>query len=169
MMEPSLDEALDKLLAMSFAQNDTAAHVEEPQLKMEVNCLSREVQEESILPVDRSSIQPDTFASTTNITTDESVDGGTDGHGDLLDWADEELSISLHDGLDGTMTPYTERPYTDGSMTPLTEASWMDESMTPSSCPGTPDVALDLPLLQPATMDRLSASGHVCISKPRPA
>ncbi|XP_070821222.1 proline-rich protein 36-like [Chaetodon trifascialis] len=161
--QPSLDEALDKLLAMSFAQNHTAAQVEEPQLRMEAHCLGRgmqEVQEELILPLDRNSIHPDTFTSATNTITDESVDGGTDGNGDL-DWADEELSMSFHDGLDGTMTPYTERPYTDGSMTPLTEASWMDESMTPSSCPGTPDVALDLPLLQTPSIDRVSASGHI--------
>lgn len=115
----------------------------------------QEVQEELILPMDRNSTQPDTFT-----ITDDSLDGGTDGNGDL-DWADEELSMSFHDGLDGTMTPFTERPYTDGSMTPLTEASWMDESMTPSSCPGTPDAALDLPLLQTPTLDRVSASGHV--------
>ncbi|XP_045891164.1 uncharacterized protein LOC123960458 isoform X3 [Micropterus dolomieu] len=155
-VEPSLDEALDKLLAMSFAQNH-AAHAEEAQ------CLGREMQEvheEFILPMDRNSVQPDTYTSATNTITDDSVDGGTDGNGDL-DWADEELSMSFHDGLDGTMTPYTERPYTDGSMTPLTEASWMDESMTPSSCPGTPDAALDLPLLQTPNMDRVSASGHI--------
>lgn len=166
-MEPSLDEALDKLLAMSFAQNNTASHVEARQLKMEAPCLSREVvqevHEEPILPMDRSNIQPDTFTSAST-TTDGSIDGGTDGHGDLLDWADEELTMSFHDGFDGSITPYTERPYTDGSMTPLTEASWMDESMTPSTCPGTPDVALDLPLLQPTTLDRISASGHVCLS-----
>ncbi|XP_049907113.1 mucin-17-like isoform X1 [Epinephelus moara] len=162
-VEPSLDEALDKLLEMSFAQNHSAAHVEEPQLKMEAQCLGRgmqEIQEELILPMDRNSMQPDTYTSATNTITDESVDGGTDGNGDL-DWADEELSMSFHDGLDGTMTPYTERPYTDGSMTPLTEASWMDESMTPSSCPGTPDVALDLPLMQTPNIDRVSASGHI--------
>ncbi|KAM8865177.1 paxillin-like isoform 2-T2 [Synchiropus picturatus] len=156
--EPSLDEALDKLLAMSFTQNHT-----EPQMKTDAFCLGRgvqEVQEELILPLDRNSVQPYTFTSNTNTITDESVDGGTDGNGDL-DWADEELSMSFHDGFDGTMTPYTERPYTDGSMTPLTEASWMDESMTPSSCPGTPDVALDLPLMQPTNIDRVSASGHL--------
>ncbi|XP_040011250.1 paxillin-like isoform X3 [Xiphias gladius] len=163
MVEPSLDEALDKLLAMSFAQNPSTTHVEEAQLKMDAQCLGtgmREVLEELILPMDRNSVQPDTFTSATNTITDDSVDGGTDGNGDL-DWADEELSVSLHDGLDGTMTPYTERPYTDGSMTPLTEASWMDESMTPSTCPGTPDVALDLPMLQTPSIDRVSASGHI--------
>lgn len=168
LVQPSLDEALDKLLAMSFAQNHTEAHVEEPQLKMEARCLNagmQEMHEELVLPTDRNSVQPDTFTSAADTITDDSVDGGTDGNGDL-DWADEELSMSFHDGLDGTMTPYTERPYTDGSMTPLTEASWMDESMTPSSCPGTPDVALDLPLLQTPSIDRVSASGHVCICTP---
>ncbi|XP_035021556.2 uncharacterized protein PB18E9.04c isoform X2 [Hippoglossus stenolepis] len=163
MDDPSLNEALDKLLAMGFAQNHSAEHVEETQLKMEAHCLGRgmpEVQEELILPMDRNCMQPDTFTSATNTITDDSVDGGTDGNGDL-DWADEELSVSFHDGLDGTMTPYTERPYTDGSMTPLTEASWMDESMTPSSCPGTPDVALDLPMMQTPNIDRVSASGHI--------
>lgn len=160
--EPSLDEALDKLLAMSFTQNHTAAQVEEDD-RMEARCVGRgmqEVQEELVLPVDRSGVLPDMFSSAADTITDESVDGGTDGNGDL-DWADEELSVSFHDGLDGTMTPYTERPYTDGSMTPLTEASWMDESMTPSSCPGTPEAALDLPLLQTPGVDRVSASGHV--------
>ena len=156
MMDPSLDEALDSLLAMSFPK-DTPSETDD-------RCLSGlacEVQEEPVLPTDRSSMQPDLFAAgSTTTTTDGSLYGGMDGHGDL-EWADEELSVSLNDGLDGTITPYTERPYTDGSMTPLTEASWMDESMTPSSCPGTPDVALDLPLMQPATMERVSASGHV--------
>ncbi|XP_047237818.1 nuclear envelope pore membrane protein POM 121-like isoform X2 [Girardinichthys multiradiatus] len=163
-VEPSLDEALDKLLAMSFAQSH-ASHLEEQLEKMEAHSLDKElqeVQEELILPMDRRCIQPDTFTSTTNTITEDSIDIGTDGNGDL-DWADEELSMSLHDGLDGTMTPFTERLYTDGSMTPLTEASWMDESMTPSSCPGTPDVALDLPLLQAPSIDRVSATGHVRI------
>uniref|UniRef100_A0A1A7ZMX8 Paxillin n=1 Tax=Nothobranchius furzeri TaxID=105023 RepID=A0A1A7ZMX8_NOTFU len=145
-VEPSLDEVLDNLLAMSFTQNHTDTNKEANDSRKRL----QEVQEELILAADRNCVQPDTFISTTNTLTDESVDGGTDGNGDL-DWADEELSVSFHDGLDGTMTPYTERPYTDGSMTPLTEASWMDECTTPSSCPGTPDVALDLPLLQTPT------------------
>ncbi|XP_059911078.1 uncharacterized protein pxnb isoform X2 [Gadus macrocephalus] len=155
MLDPSLDEALDSLLAMSFPKDMPS--------EMDDRCQSGlvcEVQEDPILPMDRHSMQPDMFAGSTTTTTDGSLYGGMDGHGDL-EWADEELSVSLNDGLDGTITPYTERPYTDGSMTPLTEASWMDESMTPSSCPGTPDVALDLPLMQPATMDRVSASGHL--------
>lgn len=161
-MEPSLDEALDSLLAMSFPKHNAMAC--KADMPTEDPCLSSsvcEVHEDPVLPMDRSSVQPDMFAGST-VTTDGSLYGGMDGHGDL-EWADEELSVSLNDGLDGTITPYTERPYTDGSMTSLTEASWMDESMTPSSCPGTPDVALDLPLMQPATMDRVSASGHVCI------
>lgn len=117
------------------------------------------MQEELILPVDRSSVRPDTFASTT--ITDESVDGNGD-----LEWADEDLSVSFQDGMDGTMSPYTERPFTDGSMTPLTEASWMDESLSPSSCPGTPEAALDLPLLQTPSVERVSASGHVRLPSP---
>uniref|UniRef100_A0A3P9JCG2 Paxillin n=1 Tax=Oryzias latipes TaxID=8090 RepID=A0A3P9JCG2_ORYLA len=156
-VEPSLDEALDKLLEMSFSPNHTG---QEAHLSIDACHLHREAQEELILPMDRSSVQPNTFTAATNTLTDYSQDGGTEGNGDL-DWADEELSMSLRDGLDGTMTPYTERLYTDGSMTPLTEASWMDESMTPSSCPGSPDVALDLPLLQTPTIDRVSASGHI--------
>ncbi|XP_070402608.1 paxillin isoform X3 [Nothobranchius furzeri] len=155
-VEPSLDEVLDNLLAMSFTQNHTDTNKEANDSRKRL----QEVQEELILAADRNCVQPDTFISTTNTLTDESVDGGTDGNGDL-DWADEELSVSFHDGLDGTMTPYTERPYTDGSMTPLTEASWMDECTTPSSCPGTPDVALDLPLLQTPSIDRVSATGHI--------
>ncbi|XP_077377330.1 uncharacterized protein LOC144018727 isoform X2 [Festucalex cinctus] len=160
----SLDEALDKLLEMSFSQSQSEAEAKDPQPPMEAHSLDRgapEAQEELILPADRNNVQPDMFACTA-----ESVDGGTDTNGDL-DWADEELSMSFHDGADGTVTPYTERLYTDGSVTPLTEASWMDDSMTPSTCPGSPDVALDLPLLQPPNMDRVSASGHVGISLAR--
>ncbi|XP_057687106.1 mucin-2 isoform X1 [Corythoichthys intestinalis] len=159
--EQSLDEVLDKLLEMSFSQSHL---VQENDLQLTAaHCLGSgppEVQEELILPMDRKSVQPDMFTCSTNTITDESVDGCTDTNGDL-DWADEELSLSFHDGPDGTMTPYTERLFTDGSVTPLTEASWMDESVTPSTCPGSPDVALDLPLLQPPNMDRTSASGHI--------
>ncbi|XP_035246334.1 pollen-specific leucine-rich repeat extensin-like protein 2 isoform X1 [Anguilla anguilla] len=49
----------------------------------------------------------------------------------------------------------------DETLTPLTEASWMEDSPTPSSCPGTPESALDLPPHQLTSMDRTSASGHV--------
>uniref|UniRef100_A0A8C7S1C3 Paxillin n=2 Tax=Oncorhynchus mykiss TaxID=8022 RepID=A0A8C7S1C3_ONCMY len=173
--EPSLDEALDKLLAMSFTkmENDRVPtdtlqlKGEAPQLKREV---VQEVHEEVIMPLDRREVQPDTTGCTPDgastregtITRDGSVmSGHIDGHRELMDWADVELNMCLQDGLDGSMTPYTERPYTDGSMTPMTEASWMDESLDGSSCPGTPDAAMDLPLLQPATMDRVSASGHL--------
>ncbi|XP_021461404.2 paxillin isoform X3 [Oncorhynchus mykiss] len=173
--EPSLDEALDKLLAMSFTkmENDRVPtdtlqlKGEAPQLKREV---VQEVHEEVIMPLDRREVQPDTTGCTPDgastregtITRDGSVmSGHIDGHRELMDWADVELNMCLQDGLDGSMTPYTERPYTDGSMTPMTEASWMDESLDGSSCPGTPDAAMDLPLLQPATMDRVSASGHI--------
>lgn len=49
----------------------------------------------------------------------------------------------------------------EGTLTPMTESSWLDECFTPSSCPGTPDAALDLPLQQPSAVERLSASGQV--------
>lgn len=173
--EPSLDEALDKLLAMSFTKTENdRVPTDTLQLKGEAPPLKREVvqevHEELIMPLDRRKVQPDTTGCTRDgastregtITRDGSVmSGHIDGHRELMDWADVELNMCLQDGLDGSMTPYTERPYTDGSMTPMTEASWMDESLDGSSCPGTPDAAMDLPLLQPATMDRVSASGHV--------
>ncbi|XP_020345375.1 flocculation protein FLO11-like isoform X2 [Oncorhynchus kisutch] len=169
--EPSLDEALDKLLAMRLAkiENDKVP-MEAPRLKREV------VHEKCIMPLDRSEVQPDTTGSTRDgaRTGDEAsthegtftregsvISGHVDGYRELMDWADVELNMCLQDGLDGGMTPNTERPYTDGSMTPTTEASWMDESLDGSSCPGTPDASLDLPLLQQATVDRVSASGHV--------
>uniref|UniRef100_A0A3P9KFA5 Paxillin a n=1 Tax=Oryzias latipes TaxID=8090 RepID=A0A3P9KFA5_ORYLA len=47
------------------------------------------------------------------------------------------------------------------TLTPMTESSWMDECFTPSSCPGTPDATLDLPLQQPSAVERLSASGQL--------
>ncbi|CAB1321802.1 unnamed protein product [Coregonus sp. 'balchen'] len=163
--EPSLDEALDKLLAMSFTK------MENDRVPMEAPWLKREVvHEECIMPLARREVQPDTTGSTRDgasthegtITRDGSVmSGHIDGHRELMDWADVELNMCLQDGLDGSMTPNTERPYTDGSMTPMTEASWMDESLDGSSCPGTPDASLDLPLLQHVTVDRVSASGHL--------
>ncbi|XP_029533673.2 paxillin-like isoform X1 [Oncorhynchus nerka] len=169
--EPSLDEALDKLLAMRLAkiENDRVP-MEAPRLKQEV------VHEKCIMPLDRREVQPDTAESTRDgartgdeasthegtFTRDGSViSGHVDGYRELMDWADVELNMCLQDGPDGGMTPNTERPYTDGSMTPTTEASWMDESLDGSSCPGTPDASLDLPLLQQATVDRVSASGHL--------
>ncbi|XP_045082902.1 flocculation protein FLO11 isoform X1 [Coregonus clupeaformis] len=163
--EPSLDEVLDKLLAMSFTK------MENDRVPMEAPWLKREVvHEECIMPLARREVQPDTTGSTRDgasthegtITRDGSVmSGHIDGHRELMDWADVELNMCLQDGLDGSMTPNTERPYTDGSMTPMTEASWMDESLDGSSCPGTPDASLDLPLLQHVTVDRVSASGHL--------
>lgn len=49
----------------------------------------------------------------------------------------------------------------EGTLTPMTEFSWMDECFTPSTCPGTPDATLDLPIQQPSAVERLSASGQV--------
>ncbi|XP_056886336.1 mucin-2-like isoform X2 [Takifugu flavidus] len=49
----------------------------------------------------------------------------------------------------------------EGTLTPMTESSWMDECFTPSTCPGTPDATLDLPMQQPSAVERLTASGQV--------
>ncbi|XP_029682239.1 mucin-5AC-like isoform X1 [Takifugu rubripes] len=49
----------------------------------------------------------------------------------------------------------------EGTLTPMTESSWMDECFTPSTCPGTPDATLDLPMQQPSAVERLSASGQL--------
>ncbi|KAG9354674.1 hypothetical protein JZ751_001387, partial [Albula glossodonta] len=128
-VEPSLDEALDNLLAMSFSEPERGGGKE----ATEVAPL-QEVHEEAVLATDRSQVLPD-------------MHSGEEEKRDLLDWIDMELKMS-DDGREGTITP-------------LTEASWMDESLTPSSCPGTPDTQLDLPLLQPSAVERISASGHI--------
>ncbi|XP_016090618.1 endochitinase A-like [Sinocyclocheilus grahami] len=145
--EPSLDDALDKLLAMSFSRPENEAPIiasAASRLALEVQ---PEVYEETIVVGDRSNIYPDTH------TESEMGDGLLEDQSDCrsdLDWADMELKM-VYEGP-------------DGSLTPMTEASWMDDSLTPSSCPGTPDAQMDLPMLHMAgTMDRISASGHVRI------
>ncbi|XP_051509144.1 proline-rich protein 36-like isoform X1 [Myxocyprinus asiaticus] len=144
-LEPSLDDALDKLLAMSFNKPEMEApitHSVSRQLNSETQ---PEIYEETIMASDRSEIHPDTH------TESEVGDGLLEDQSDCrsdLDWADMELKMAY------------EGP--DGSVTPMTEASWMDDSLTPSSCPGTPDAQMDLPMLHMAgTMDRISASGHL--------
>lgn len=67
---------------------------------------------------------------------------------------DEDASWEEEDGI----YPDFSR---EGTLTPMTESSWMDECFTPSTCPGTPDAALDLPSQQPSAIERLSASGQV--------
>lgn len=67
---------------------------------------------------------------------------------------DEDRSWEEEDGI----YPDFSR---EGTLTPMTESSWMDECFTPSTCPGTPDAALDLPSQQPSAIERLSASGQV--------
>lgn len=67
---------------------------------------------------------------------------------------DEDRSWEDEDGI----YPDLSR---EGTLTPMTESSWMDECFTPSTCPGTPDVTLDLPTQQPSAVERLSASGQV--------
>ncbi|XP_035291997.1 LIM domain-binding protein 3 isoform X2 [Anguilla anguilla] len=121
--EPSLEEALDNLLAMSFSQPEKSRGAPEGEVL-------QEVREAAVLAADRSQVLPDTTAR-------------EEDKRDLLDWMD--LS---EDGRDGTITP-------------LTEASWMEGSLTPTSCPGSPDVQMDLPLLQPSAVERISASGHI--------
>ena len=77
-------------------------------------------------------------------------------------WREEQGGI-----YPGQSTPLSGR---EGTLTPLTEASWMDDSLAnPSTCPGTPDGTLDVPLLQPSAVERLSTSGQVgcgsCLSR----
>ncbi|XP_016319275.1 proline-rich protein 36-like, partial [Sinocyclocheilus anshuiensis] len=143
--EPSLDDALDKLLAMSFSRLENEALITTSAASRLASEVQPEVYEETIVAADRSNIHPDTH------TESEMGDGFLEDQSDCrsdLDWADMELKMAY------------EGP--DGSMTPMTEASWMDGSLTPSSCPGTPDAQMDLPMLHTAgTMDRISASGHI--------
>ncbi|XP_042585188.1 caskin-1-like isoform X1 [Cyprinus carpio] len=143
--EPSLDDALDKLLAMSFSRPENEASITTSVASRLTSEVQPEVYEDTIVAADRNNIHPDTF------TESEMGDGLLEDQSDCrsdLDWADMELKMAY------------EGP--DGSMTPMTEASWMDESLTPSSCPGTPDAQMDLPMLHMAgTMDRISASGHI--------
>ncbi|XP_008292994.1 nascent polypeptide-associated complex subunit alpha, muscle-specific form-like isoform X1 [Stegastes partitus] len=67
---------------------------------------------------------------------------------------DEDRSWEEEDGI----YPDLSR---EGTLTPMTESSWIDECYTPSTCPGTPDATLDLPLQQPSAVERLSASGQL--------
>ncbi|XP_024915755.1 actin cytoskeleton-regulatory complex protein pan1-like [Cynoglossus semilaevis] len=67
---------------------------------------------------------------------------------------DEDRSWEDDDGLNLDLS-------LEGTLTPMTESSWMDECFTPSTCPGTPDATLDLPIQQPSAVERLSASGQL--------
>ncbi|XP_023844230.1 uncharacterized protein [Salvelinus sp. IW2-2015] len=72
-------------------------------------------------------------------------------------WEDKESINPRHStSLDGR----------ERTMTPLNKASWMDDCLTPSTCPGTPETTLDLPLNQPSAVERLSTSGQVRCSRP---
>lgn len=145
--EAYLDDALDKLLAMNFSRPENEAPITTSAASRLDSEVQPEVYEETIEAAYRSNIHPDTH------TESEMEDGLLEDQSDCrsdLDWADMELKMAY------------EGP--DGSMTPMTEASWMDDSLTPSSCPGTPDAQMDLPMLHMVgTMDRISASGHVRI------
>ncbi len=143
--EPSLDDALDKLLAMNFSRPENEAPITTSAASRLASEVQPEVYDETIVAAYRGNIHPYTH------TESEMEDGLLEDQSDCrsdLDWADMELKMAY------------EGP--DGSMTPMTEASWMDDSLTPSSCPGTPDAQMDLPMLHMVgTMDRISASGHV--------
>lgn len=132
---------------MSFSRPENEAPITTSVASQLTSEVQPEVYEETIVEADRMNIHPDTF------TESEMGDGLLEDQSDCrsdLDWADMELKMAY------------EGP--DGSMTPMTEASWMDESLTPSSCPGTPDAQMDIPMLHMAgTVDRISASGHVWI------
>ncbi|XP_058487215.1 mucin-2-like isoform X1 [Solea solea] len=69
-------------------------------------------------------------------------------------YGDEDRFWEEEDGLYPDMS-------LEGTLTPMTESSWMDECFTPSSCPGTPDATMDLPVQQPSAVERLSASGQL--------
>ncbi|KTF85840.1 hypothetical protein cypCar_00025934 [Cyprinus carpio] len=43
----------------------------------------------------------------------------------------------------------------------IKDVTWMDDSLNPTSFPGASDGSLDLPLLQPSAVERLSASGQL--------
>ncbi|TRY60565.1 hypothetical protein DNTS_026977 [Danionella cerebrum] len=143
--DPSLDDALDKLLAMSFSRSENEGQITTSTASQLGSEAAPEIYEENIVATDRSESHPDTH------TESEMGDGLLEDQSDCrsdLDWADMELKMAY------------EGP--DGSMTPMTEASWMDDSLTPSSCPGTPDAQMDMAMVQMAgTMDRISASGHI--------
>ncbi|XP_052460938.1 uncharacterized protein LOC128019031 isoform X1 [Carassius gibelio] len=143
--EPSLDDALDNLLAMSFSRPENEAPITASTASQLASEGQSEVYEETRVAADRSNIYPDIH------TESEVGDGLLEDQSDCrsdLDWADMELKMAY------------EGP--DGSLTPMTEASWMDDSLTPSSCPGTPDAQMDIPMLHMAgTVDRISASGHI--------
>ncbi len=132
---------------MSFSRPENEAPITASAASRLTSEVHPEVYEDTVVAADRSKIHPDTH------TESEMGDGLFEDQSDCrsdLDWADMELKMAY------------EGP--DGSMTPMTEASWMDDSLTPSSCPGTPDAQMDLPMLQMAgTMDKISASGHVRI------
>ncbi|XP_029115205.1 flocculation protein FLO11 isoform X1 [Scleropages formosus] len=143
----SLEDALDKLLAMSFSGLESPA---EPMVREPL----QEVSEAPVLVVNRMDAQPDTYAGTGRAAgwlremTAASASEKEIGQSDVSDWA-EPWARGLCEGLDGTASP-------------VTESSWTDDSPVSSPCPpGTPDAQLDLPRLQPSAVERVSASGHI--------
>lgn len=90
---PSLEEALDKLLAMSLSQ-------EEVILKKEV-----EMEEEVVVASDRSSVRPDTLTAT--------LTGSLDWTNEEEEDEEEELAM-----WEGSLTPLTEASWMDESLSP---------------------------------------------------
>ncbi|XP_028302068.1 paxillin a isoform X2 [Gouania willdenowi] len=133
----------------------------------------------------RASPVPPSAAPLTSSYTLPAVSPGGEGLG--LTWPCREPL--LDDALDRILFPESTRPgeshpsasvvsgeedqfweeedgiYPDlcreDTLTPMTESSWMDDCFTPSTCPGTPDATLDLPMQQPSAIERLSASGQL--------
>nr|XP_023696493.1 proline-rich protein 36-like isoform X1 [Paramormyrops kingsleyae] len=116
--EPWLDEALDKLLSVSFAASE-----------MPVEPL-QEIHEAPMLAMDRRDVLPDMYTGTEGLEATAATEYGRE----LLDW----VELELRDEMDAMDT------------------SWMD-----TYPPSTPEDQLELPLLQPSAVERVSASGHI--------
>lgn len=119
--EPWLDEALDKLLSVSFAASEMPLET------------VQEIHEAPLLAMDRRDVLPDMYTGTESLEATAATEYGRE----LLDWVELELRGS-NDEMDAVDT------------------SWMD-----TYPPSTPEDQLELPLLQPSAVERVSASGHV--------
>ncbi|KAL4660361.1 hypothetical protein GN956_G465 [Arapaima gigas] len=139
----SLEDALDKLLAMSFSGLECPAESTSQEILQEV-C------EAAVLAIDRKEVQPDIYTAPSQRPEQQRdmIAAAEVRRCDVSEWADQWASEPC-EGPDGTVSP-------------ITEASWTDDSPLSSPCPpGTPDAQLDLPLLQPSAVERVSASGHI--------
>ncbi|KAM7005571.1 paxillin a isoform 1-T1 [Tautogolabrus adspersus] len=84
---------------------------------------------------------------------------------DSTQLSDNQPSVNVMHGVEDRSWEEEDGIYPElsreGTLTPMTESSWIDECLTPSSCPGTPDATLDLPMQQLSAVERLSASGQL--------